>query len=114
MIAYTVTAEFDDQTTLQQWVEWLKHGHLADVCAAGAVDAEAIVLDSHVQGGRPVYRAEARYHFTTRESFTAYERDHASRLRAEGLRRFPTERGVRYKRTLGEVTASVKRTNGGL
>ena len=107
MIAYTVVAEFDDAELLKQWLDWLKNGHLADVCASGATDAEAIALDSVSSGGRTVYRGEARYHFATREDFAAYERHHAPRLRAEGLRRFPTERGVRYRRAVAEVVAAV-------
>jgi hypothetical protein len=44
-----------------------------------------------------------RYHFPSREAFAAYERDHAPRLRADGLRRFPPERGVSYRRSVGVV-----------
>jgi hypothetical protein len=109
MIAYTVHAEFDDEATLRRWVEWLGAGHLAELCASGALDAEAIMLDPVVQDGRPVYRGEARYHFASREAFGLYEREHAPRLRAEGLRRFPIEKGVRYRRTVGEVAATRKK-----
>lgn len=42
MFAYTVACEFDDPTVATQWVEWLRTEHLADVCAAGAVDAEVV------------------------------------------------------------------------
>lgn len=109
MIAYTVVAEFDDAQVLREWLEWLKNGHLADVCASGATDAEALDLGGVSQGGRMVHRGEARYHFATQEDFSAYERHHAPRLRAEGLRRFPEQRGVRYRRSVGQVVASTRK-----
>jgi hypothetical protein len=77
----------------------MEREHLADVCAAGAIDAEVVRLD-----GEPV-RCEARYHFASREAFAAYERGHAARLRAEGLKRFPPGPGLRYTRTTGPVIA---------
>ena len=46
---------------------------------------------------------EVRYHFPSREAFKAYERDHGPRLREEGMRLFPPEKGVRYRRALGEI-----------
>jgi hypothetical protein len=97
MIAYTVTVTFDDPRVAAEWVSWLRDVHLADVCAAGALDAEVVRFD-----GSPA-RCEVRYHFGSREQFAAYERDHAPRLRAEGLRRFHPDRGVRYERSLGDV-----------
>jgi len=103
MFSYTVAAEFDDPAVADEWLAWMHSGHLRDVCEAGAIDAEAIRVDT-VAGG--VARCEARYHFGSREAFTRYERDHAPRLRAEGLARFPVSRGVRYSRSTGEVVAS--------
>ena len=63
--------------------------------AAGAVSAEVV---EHDGGG-----FEARYTFASREAFAAYERDHAPRLRAEGLALFGPDKGVSYRRTLGTV-----------
>jgi hypothetical protein len=100
MIAYTVLCCFDNREVAYEWIAWLRDGHLAEVCAAGALDAEVIQLDN---GEDSIVRCEVRYHFASRESFAAYERDHAPRLRAEGLKRFPPERGVHYQRTLGDV-----------
>jgi hypothetical protein len=99
MIAYTVRCTFEDAAVADEWIAWLRHDHLAEVIAAGAIDAELIRLD-----GEPVV-CEARYHFADRAALAAYERDHAPRLRAEGLRRFPPERGLRYERSRGEVAA---------
>jgi len=69
------------------------------VCAAGALDAQITRLD-----GEPC-ALEARYHFASREAFQVYERDHAPRLREQGLRRVPPQGGVRFARSTGEVIA---------
>ncbi|MHC5001634.1 MAG: DUF4286 family protein [Planctomycetota bacterium] len=100
MYCYTVRCEFDDPALVDRWVEWLRDEHLAEVCDAGARDAEVIRLD----GDPP--RCEVRYHFVSIADFKRYERDHAPRLRAAGLERFPPERGVRYQRSTGSVVAT--------
>jgi hypothetical protein len=102
MIAYTVICTFQDQAVAEEWIAWLEREHLADVIAAGALDAEAIRFDS--SDGQAI-RCEVRYHFKSRQAFAAYERDHASALRAKGLEKFPPERGLAYQRSLGEVRA---------
>ncbi len=81
--AYTVTCTFPDDATRDAWLAWLRDGHLADV----------------LDGDPP--RAEARYTFADRAAFEAYERDHAPRLRADGLARFPPGGGLAYARTTG-------------
>ncbi|MBY0229475.1 MAG: dipeptidase PepE [Gemmataceae bacterium] len=94
-VAYTVTVTIGDPAPEAEWLAWMRGKHLADVRAAGADAAELVGLE-----GR---RWEARYRFSSREAFAAYERDHAPRLRAEGLARFPAERGFAYARTLGDI-----------
>ena len=112
MIAYTVACEFDDPAVAGEWIAWLRDAHLAEVCAAGALDAEVIRMDSPrdsttgLVSGANTTNVEVRYHFASREAFQRYERDHAPRLRAEGLKRFPLERGVAYSRSLGEIVAA--------
>lgn len=95
MLCYTVSSEFDDLRVADEYQAWLVDHHLADVCAAGALDAELVRLDAEPQ------RIEVRYHFASRQAFADYERDHAPRLRAEGLARFAPERGVRMQRSIG-------------
>jgi hypothetical protein len=108
MIAYTVRCTFEDPAVAAEWTEWLVSVHLAEVLAAGAIAAELVRLD----GEDTVL--EARYRFATRPGFAAYERDHAPRLRAEGLSRFPLSRGLRYERSVGEVlTAEPRERPGG-
>ena len=102
MFSYTVACTFNDSAVAAEWIAWLRNEHMADVCAAGAVNAEVIRCD--VDAGAKS-RCEVRYHFVSREAFAAYERDHAPRLRADGLKRFPPERGLKYERSTGEVVA---------
>ena len=97
MIAYSVTCTFQNESLAREWLEWIESEHLADVIAAGAVDAEVVILD-----GNPM-RCETRYHFASREEFNIYEREHAPRLRNEGLKKFPLTRGMSYVRSMGEV-----------
>ena len=99
MFAYTVSCTFTDAGVAEQWERWLREEHLADVCACGASAARLVRLDG------PEIRYEARYEFASRGDFDAYERDHAPRLRAEGLERFPLELGLRYERSTGDVVA---------
>jgi hypothetical protein len=99
-ILYTVRCEFTDPAVADAWLQWLADEHLADVCDAGALDAEAVRLD-----GDPV-TCEVHYHFADRVAFETYERDHAPALREEGLSRFPLELGLSYRRSVGEVTSA--------
>jgi hypothetical protein len=73
-LAYVVAATFTDPSVADEWLAWLRGGHVAAVIAGGAESAEIVELD--VEQGRSV---EVRYRFGSRESFAAYERDHAPR-----------------------------------
>ena len=97
MFAYTVRCTFSYRDLADEWVDWLRNEHLADVCEAGAIDAEVVRLESD-----PV-EVEVRYHFPSREIFNRYEQEHAPRLRKEGLERFPLDRGLSFHRSVGEV-----------
>jgi hypothetical protein len=95
MIVYTVTATFTDRALADEWLRWLKEGHITEVLAGGAMAAEITAWDG------PELSLEVRYQFPSREAFARYEQEHAPRLRAEGLARFPVERGVTYRRAVG-------------
>src|SRR5262249_27467250 len=94
-LSYTVAVTFPDRSIADAWLVWLRGGPIAAALAGGAPSAEIIEMD-----GEPL-SFEIRYHFPSREAFALYERDHAPRLRAEGLKLFPTEKGIRYRRTTG-------------
>jgi hypothetical protein len=101
-IAYTVAVTFPNMGLAEDWLTWLKTGHIADVLAGGAMDAEILEME----GPNPSY--EVRYHFPSRETFTTYDKDHAPRLRAEGLARFPVDKGITYRRSVGVVKQSFR------
>jgi len=90
---YVVRAELDDPELAARFRRWLVEGHMAEVCRAGAVSAELVLVDA------PVPTFEARYVFPSREAFAAYERDHAPRLRAESAAMFGAGR---FTRSTGE------------
>ena len=94
---YTVTATLPDANLAEEWLAWLRSGHIADVLAGGAMSAEIIALD------QPPLTFEVRYRFPNRQAFDHYEQEIAPRLRAEGLKRFPPEKGIIYRRSVGEV-----------
>jgi hypothetical protein len=96
-IAYTVAVTFSDSSLVEDWLSWLQGGHIADVLAGGASDVEIIEMEA----SSPSF--EIRYHFPSREGFANYEKEHAPRLRAEGLARFPAEKGIIYRRSVGVV-----------
>jgi len=97
MLAYTVICTFKNEALAQEWLGWMQGEHLAEVIAAGALDAEVVKMD-----GSPV-RCEVRYHFESRDAFNRYEREHAARLRGEGLKKFPLDRGLSYVRSVGQT-----------
>ncbi|MCH9647664.1 MAG: DUF4286 family protein [Deltaproteobacteria bacterium] len=99
-ISYTVACTLAHQQIADRWLAWLRDGHLEDVLRAGALSAEVFRMDGE-QGSTEV-RYEVRYVFASRAAFDAYERDHAPRLREEGLSLFPLDLGLAYQRSVGE------------
>ncbi len=98
MVRYCVAVTLPNEATADRWLAWMRSGHVAEVLAGGALSAEIVRLDG------PAIEFEARYLFPSRAAFDRYEREHAPRLRTEGLRLFPLEHGVRYRRSTGIVT----------
>lgn len=96
-LVYTVTATMPDTSTTEEWLGWLRGGHIAELLTGGATAAEIIALD------QPALTYEVRYRFPSREAFDHYEREVAPRLRAEGLQRFPPDKGISYRRSVGVV-----------
>jgi hypothetical protein len=98
-IVYTVAAILPDQGMAREYSKWLLEGHVDEVVKAGAHSAMVV----RVTDPDAPLRIEARYVFPNRETFEAYVQHHAPALRAEGLRRFPPARGIRFERQVGEV-----------
>lgn len=98
-IAYMVTATLPDEAAAADYIAWLEDGHLDKVIEGGAHSAMIVRLDP--EDGPP--RVETHYVFATRELFDRYVERTAPVLRAEGLKRFPPERGVRFDRRCGVI-----------
>ena len=95
MFSYSVRCSFSDPSVGQSWLAWLVDEHVDEVLQAGAKSAEIFKVD-----GGDIY--EIRYRFVSREAFETYEREHADRLRADGLNCFPLDLGLTYSRTTAE------------
>ena len=95
---------FTDTSVADRWVAWLREEHIADVMKAGAIGATIVRVDGDN------IRYDIRYVFDSRDEFEVYERDHAPRLREEGLARFPLSLGLSYTRAAGEIVGSFART----
>lgn len=115
-IAYRVTATVPTAAMAGEYVDWLNQGHLDEVLASGALTAEVIrpLEASGVGAGDAGARdssggpaggivIETQYTFATLSAFRSYEQHHAPRLRADGLKKFGPERGIRFERHLGEI-----------
>lgn len=106
--AYTVRTTLPRGEVFAAWVRWLGAEHVALVCEAGAQGAEIVVLDEAPSG--PLQSVEVRYRFASREAFATYEREHAPRLRADGLAELArlgvAPDGTTFARWTGEVVAT--------
>lgn len=93
-VAYVVRAACPSERVREAYVHWLvgsetTQGHAAEVIAAGARKATVIRHDHGPSGphdGRWI--AEVRYTFEGQSALDQYLRDHAPRLRAQGLALF--------------------------
>ncbi|WP_040741801.1 DUF4286 family protein [Nocardia tenerifensis] len=99
MFTYVVTAEFADDEVRQEYLAWMRGGHVAKVVELGAaVSGQVVLLDDG--------RVEGRYVFPDRETFAAYETGPAVALRADGAR-FTESGRVVFARCTGEVLFGV-------
>jgi hypothetical protein len=98
-IAYTVIATLPDCRTAEEYLAWLADGHMDQVIQHGADSAMIVKI---TEPEVPI-QVESRYTFPNRQAFDRYVATGAPLLRAEGTKRFPAERGVRFERRLGEV-----------
>ena len=83
MIVYEVRAAVD-RASAEAYRAWLEP-HIHEILAIeGFTHAELLAEDG--EDGRPVLTV--RYHLESRDALERYLRDHAPRLRADGLARF--------------------------
>lgn len=93
-MTYVVRIDFDDAALRDEFGIWLRDRHIKDVLAAGAQSAKLLSRDDAIA-------IEVRYTFESRSAFEAYERDHAPRLRADGIA-FLAGRTARFTRTTSD------------
>jgi len=104
---YAVTAACPSGTIAAEYLEWLTDGgHLQDVKDAGATSARVVRLDPPPNAPSTPIRVLSLYTFESRNAFDDYEREHAPRLRAEGLEKFG-DAGIEFSRETGEVIGSL-------
>ena len=101
-IAYTVTATLPDAQTADTYIESLHDGHIDAVIAGGAHSATVVRREPEPGSAGPV-QVEVRYLFSTRELFDRYIEHYAPALRADGLKRFGSVRGITFSRRTGTV-----------
>jgi hypothetical protein len=94
-VIYTVACEFTDPGVGDEWIAWMQREHLREVLDSGALRATVMRVD------RQHY--EIHYRFKNRAAYDQYIADHAQRLRDDGLRAFPLERGLKYSRHVADV-----------
>lgn len=99
-ICYMVVATLPNAAVADEYVAWLEDGHVDLVIKGGAHSAMIVRLDPDA-AGKP--RVMTQYVFATREVFDRYVAMHAPALRADGMKRFPAEHGVRMERSIGTV-----------
>lgn len=111
-VVYSVFAALPDKPTLDRYLAWLTNGHVQAVIAGGASSAAVSRLEP-----LEANRVRVDYRFPDRPTLDRYEQTAAPALRAEGLRLFPPESGVRFERqvahehfTSNEGTADQERS----
>jgi hypothetical protein len=96
---YAVTATFPDEDIKARYIAWITQGHLEEVRRGGAVSARLVAI---TEPASPL-EVHALYEFPSRHALDVYLRDHAPRLRAEGLARFGPGSGVIFRRQVGTI-----------
>ena len=100
-LLYVVACRFAEgaNDVATQWLKWICEKHLSEVLQSGALSAEVL------QDSSSANQFEIHYRFASAADFARYERDHALRLRADGLTRFPLSLGLEYQRRVAEQIA---------
>jgi quinol monooxygenase YgiN len=83
MVVYEVRVAVDAEVR-DDYRAWLD-GHVREILSLPGFERAELYVEE-AEGGEPVF--VIRYHLVSREALEHYLRDHAPRLRAEGLARF--------------------------
>src|SRR4051812_48036059 len=96
-VSYTVTATLPNEDTRQEYIRWLAGGHTDQVIRGGAASAQIVQITDPAS---PL-EVQARYVFPSREALDVYLRDHAPKLRKDGMDRFGAT--VTFRRQVGTI-----------
>ncbi|HVU18419.1 MAG TPA: DUF4286 family protein [Candidatus Didemnitutus sp.] len=104
-LLYTVRTTCPSVQVRGRYLSWLVPDHVLAVKAGGATDVRVVLLDVTDPAGPA--SLEVQYVFSSRKAFDTYVRDHAPALRADGLKHFPPESGVKSERQVAEIAAEL-------
>ena len=96
-VVYAVVATLPDDQIASEYLSWLTGGHVQAVLRGGATEVSVVRISV------PPIRIESRYVFPSQSDYERYLATVAAELRAEGLQRFPPERGIRFERSSGDL-----------
>lgn len=104
-ILYTVRATLPTTVLQSRYLAWLVPDHAAAVKAGGAEDVRIVLPDRAGESAPAV--VEAHYTFPSRKAFDTYVQVHAPALRADNVRNFPPETGIKVDRQIAEIAADL-------
>ena len=102
-ILYSVRTSCPTIQTRGRFLAWLSPNHVIEVMKGGATGVRIILPDRAADTAPAV--VEAQYTFPSRKAFDDYVRIHAPALRADNLKNFPPESGVKSERSVAEIAA---------
>ncbi|HEY4301478.1 MAG TPA: DUF4286 family protein [Candidatus Didemnitutus sp.] len=104
-ILYTVRTTCPSVQVRGRYLSWLVPDHVLAVKAGGATGVRVVLIDLPDPAGAAAL--EVQYAFPSRRAFENYVREHAPALRADVLKHFPPESGVRSERQVAEIAAEL-------
>ncbi len=104
-ILYTVRAILPSEQWKSRFLAWLVPDHALAVKAGGA-EAVRVVLPDRASDTAPAI-VETHYIFPSRKAFDTYVQIHAPALRADNVKNFPPEAGIKMERQIAEIAAEL-------
>lgn len=99
-VRYTVTANIGTKEVVEEYLEWLKAGHVQALIDAGALSAEINVVETEPTEGKKV---DATYVFSSREALQAYFDGPAAALREDGKVRWMDTGKINFSRRIATI-----------
>ncbi len=100
-VRYCVTATVHNKENLNEYIDWLKSGHVQAVIAGGALNVEILLIDTDSEAS--FAKVESSYIFESRATLQAYFDGPAIELRKEGIELFINTGKVSFERKIADV-----------